>query len=89
MRPEHWWYTAPLRLKSIFRRRRVESEMDDELRFHLEHKIDEGIASGLSPEEARRRALLAMGGLDQRKEQIRDARRVHWLTDFVDDVRYA
>jgi len=89
MRPEHWWYTAPLRLKSIFRRRRVESEMDDELRFHLEHKTDEGIASGLSPEEARRRALLAMGGLDQRKEQIRDARRVHWLTDFVDDVRYA
>jgi len=89
MRPEHWWYTAPLRLRSIFRRRRVESEMEEELRFHLEHKIEEGVAAGLTPEEARRRALLAMQGLDQRKEEIRDALRVHWLTDFVDDARYA
>ena len=89
MRPEHWWYTAPLRLKSIFRRRRVEDELDEELRFHLEHRIEEEIARGLSPEEARLTVLRAMGGLDQRKEEIRDARRVHWLTDFVDDVRYA
>ncbi len=89
MRPEHWWFTAPLRLKSIFRRGRVENEMDEELRFHLDHKIEEGIAQGLSAEEARRRALQAMGGLEQRKEEIRDARRIHWLTDFVDDVRYA
>ena len=89
MRPEHWWYTAPLRIRSIFRRRRVESEMEEELRFHLEHRIEEGIANGLSPEDARRGALLAMGGLDQRKEEIRDARHVHWLTDFVDDLRYA
>ena len=89
MRMEHWWFTAPLRLKSIFRRGRVEDEMDEELRFHLERKIEEGVAEGLSPSEARRRALKAMGGLDQRKEEIRDARRVHWLTDFVDDARYA
>jgi len=89
MRMEHWWFTAPLRLKSIFRRRRVESELDQELQFHLEHKIEEGIAEGLSPEEARYRAMRAMGGLEQRKEEIRDARHIHWLTDFVDDLRYA
>ena len=89
MRFEHWWYTAPLRIRSIFRRGRVESELDEEIRFHLEHKVEEGIARGLSPEEARRDSLRSMGGLDQRKEEIRDARRVHWLTDFVDDVRYA
>ena len=89
MKIEHWWYTAPLRLKSIFRRNRVENELDEELQFHLDHKIEEGIAEGLSPEEARYRALRAMGGLDQKKEEARDARRVHWLTDFVDDVRYA
>jgi predicted permease len=86
---KHWWFTAPLRLKSIFSRRRVEGELDEELQFHLEHKIEEGIAEGLSPEEARNRALRAMGGLDQRKEEIRDTRRIHWLTDFLDDVRYA
>ena len=55
----------------------------------LEHKIEEGIAEGLSPEEARLRALRAMGGVEHRKEQMRDALRIHWLTDFVDDVRYA
>ncbi len=89
MRLEHWWFTAPLRLKSILLRRRVEGELDEELRFHLEQKIEEGITEGLSPEEARSRALRAMGGLEQKKEEVRDMRRIHWLTDFVDDVRYA
>ncbi len=89
MKIEHWRFTAPLRLKSLFRRRRVEGELEEELQFHLEHKIEEGIAAGLSPEEARYRALRAMGGLDQRKEEMRDTRHVHWLTDFFDDVRYA
>ena len=89
MRIEHWWFTLPLRLKSLFRRNRVEEELDEELQFHLEQKIEEGIARGLSPDEARRRARRAMGGLDQRKEEIRDARRIHWFTDFADDVRYA
>jgi len=89
MRMEHWVFTLPLRLKSIFRRTRVESELDEELQFHLDRKIEEGVAQGLSPNEARRRALRAMGGLDQRREEIRDARGIHWLTDFVNDVRYA
>jgi len=89
MKIEHWWYTAPLRLKSIFGRRRADDELDEEMQFHLDHKIEQGIAEGLSPEEARYRALRAIGGLDQKKEEMRDARRVHWLTDFVDDVRYA
>jgi predicted permease len=89
VRPERWWFTAPLRLKSIFRRRRAEQELDEELQFHLGQKIEEGKAAGLSPEEARYRALRAMGGLEQQKDEMRDMRRVHWLTDFVDDVRYA
>jgi len=89
MRMEHWWFTVPLRLRSILRRGRVEQELDEELQFHLELKIDEGIASGLPPDEARYAAMRAMGGLEQRKEEMRDMRRIHWLTDFVDDVRYA
>lgn len=89
MRIEHWWFTVPLRLRSILRRGRVDRELDEELQFHLEHKIEEGIAQGLSPEEARNAAMRAMGGLDQQKEQARDMRRVNWLTDFFDDVRYA
>ena len=77
MRIARWFYTFPLRLRSIFRRGRVESEMDEELRFHLEHKIEEGVADGLSPEEARARALRAMGGLDQKKGEIPEASRMH------------
>src|SRR6202165_322275 len=89
MRPQHWLYTIPLRLRSLFRRRHVEQELDEELQFHLEHKIEEGIASGLSPKEARYTAMRAMDGLEQRKEEMRDMRRIHWLTDFLDDARYA
>src|SRR5258707_11079298 len=84
-----WWYTLPLRLRSLFRRPQLERELDEELRFHLEHKIEEGIAAGLPADEARRRALLAMGGLEQRKEEMRDTRRVNWLTDFLADLRFA
>ena len=79
MRWEHWWFTAPLRLRSILRRRQVERELDEELQFHLEHKIEEGIAAGLSPKEARYRAMRAMDGLEQRKEEMRDMRRIGWL----------
>src|SRR5262245_11343645 len=89
MRIAHWWYTLPLRLKSLFRRSQVEHEFDEELQFHLENKIEEGIASGLSPAEARNAAMRAMGGIDQKKEEMRDTLQVHWLTDFFDDVRYA
>jgi predicted permease len=89
MRPQHWLYTIPLRLRSLFRRSNVEQELSEELQFHLENKFEEGIARGLSPKEARYAALRAMGGLEQRKEEIRDMRHIRWLTDFLDDARFA
>ena len=89
MRMERWWLRVRLSMRSLLRSGRVEEEMDEELRFHLENKIEEGLAQGLSPEEARYSALRAMGGVEQRKEQMRDARGLRWLTDFFADVRYA
>jgi len=89
MRPRHWLYTIPLRLRSLFRSRRVDQELNEELQFHLERKIEEGIAGGLPPDEARYAALRAMDGLEQRKEEMRNMRQVRWLTDFVADVHYA
>jgi len=89
MGPQHWMYTIPLRLRSLFRRRRVEQELNEELQFHLEQKIEEGIAKGLHPKEARYAAMRAMDGLEQRKEEMRDTRRIHWLTDFFDDAGFA
>src|SRR5450432_1777578 len=89
MRIEHWWFTARLRLKSLLRGGRVEEELSEELQFHLDQKVAEGIAAGLSAKEARYAAMRAMDGLEQRKEQVRDTRHVSWLKDFFDDVRYA
>ena len=89
MRPRHWLYTVPLRLRSLFLRRRVDRELDDELRFHLENQIEHELARGLAPEEARYAALRAFGGVEQRKEQCRDARRTRVVDELVQDVRYA
>src|SRR5271155_1137343 len=88
MRPEHWIYTVPLRLRSLFRRQQADQELDQELRYHLECKTEEYIARGRTPQEARRAALLEMGGVEKRKEECRDTRRVNWIQDFVQDVRY-
>src|SRR5947208_17107084 len=56
MRPEHWLYTIPLRLRSLFRWTQADQEVDDELRDHLERKTEEYVAQGMTQEEAHRRA---------------------------------
>ena len=89
MRPEHWLYTIPLRLRSLFRWRQADQELDDELRDHLERKTEEYVAKGMAPEEARRRVRLDLGGIEQTKERCRDARRVNWIQDFVQDLRFS
>src|SRR6266581_141241 len=88
MRLEHWLFTVPLRLRSLFRRDRVEQELDEELRYHLDRQVQEHIARGLSPKEARYAALRAMGGMEQRKEECRDMRRVSFIEDLVQDLAY-
>ncbi len=89
MRLEHWIYAVPLRLRSLFRRRRVEQELDEELAYHLERRTEEYAAQGMAPEEARRAALRAMDGLTQRQEECRDARRLNVIDDALGDIRYA
>ncbi|HMG33233.1 MAG TPA: ABC transporter permease [Blastocatellia bacterium] len=89
MRFEHWFYTLPMRLRSLFRRSRVEDELDEELRYHLERQIEEDIANGMTAEEARRAALRAMDGLEQRKEECRDMRRVRFIEDLFQDFRFS
>jgi hypothetical protein len=51
MRPEHWLFTIPLRLRSLFRWAQADQELDDELRDHLERKTGEYVAKGMVPEE--------------------------------------
>src|SRR6266540_2499579 len=88
MRIKHWLYTIPLRLRSLFRRSQVEQELDEELRYHVDRQIEGNIAKGMTPEEARYAALRAMGGVARRKEECRDMRRVRWIEDMMQDLRY-
>jgi len=77
------------RLRSLFRRGEVESELDDELRFHLERQVQRLIDSGLPREEAMRRARLDSGGLEQQKEDCRDSRGTRFLETLLQDLRFA
>jgi putative ABC transport system permease protein len=67
------------RIRRLFRRSRAEKELDQELRFHLERQMADNLAAGMSPEDARRNAMLEFGGLEGVKEEVRDTR---WETCF-------
>jgi predicted permease len=88
MRPGHWVYTIPLRLRSLFRRRQTEQELDDELRDHIERKTEEYIAKGMSPQEARRLALLEFGGIEHVKEECRESRGIRSVETLLQDMRF-
>src|SRR5215475_7038006 len=89
MRIKHWFYTVPLRLRSLLRRAQVEQELDEEIRYHLDRQVEENIAKGMTPIEARYAAQRALGGIEQRKEECRDMRRVNLIENTLQDLRYA
>src|SRR5712664_4314540 len=82
------WSDLLLRLRSLFHRKKVEAELDDELRFHFENQVSKLVQSGLTPAEAQRRARLEFGGMEQLKEEHRDARGVNFIESLLQDVRY-
>jgi len=77
-----------IRLRSLFRREAVEAELDHELRFHFEGQVEKYVQSGMPRQQALRRARLEFGGLDQVKEECRDARGVSFIETTIQDVRY-
>jgi len=83
-----WFYKLALRFRSLFKRRRVEQELSDEVRFHVERLVEEKVARGMTPAEARYAALRELGGVEQIKEECRDMRRVNYIENFLQDVRY-
>src|SRR4051794_23969262 len=70
-----------------FRKDNPEARLDGELRYHFEKLVRDFVAEGVTPDEARRRARLEFGGLDQIKDECRDVRGL-WLEDFAKDLRY-
>src|SRR5687767_12682375 len=77
------------RLAGLFRRRRLEAEMADEMRQHLDRRTQEKIIDGFTPDEARYGAQREFGGVAQVQEQCRDERRFIGLEQSAQDVRYA
>src|SRR5438477_9827034 len=77
-----WW-------GRLLRREQQEADLDKELHFHIEERVAAYKGSGLSEEEARRKVRQEFGGMEQVKEQCRDARGTRWLEDLWQDLRYA
>ena len=83
-----WMYAIPARLTAIFRTRRVEKDLDDELAFHVAMQSRANARDGMSDGEAYRRARVEIGGVEQVKERSRDVRPLRWARDAMQDVRY-
>lgn len=76
-------------LSRLFRKDDQDTQLDSELRFHVEQQIAANRAAGMPPDEARRRALSQFGGLESRKEETREARGTHFVETLLQDIRYA
>jgi putative ABC transport system permease protein len=85
MRPLRAWL---LRLGGLFHRRRRDSELSDELESHLAMHIEDNMRAGMSPEEARRAALLKLGGVEQTKESYRERGGLPVLESLLQDLRF-
>ena len=89
MRLEQWRYRLPLLLRSLFRRARVERELDEELAYHFEREVEQNVARGMSVEAARAAARRAVGEVDLRKEAVRESWAVAAIDKLARDVRHA
>jgi predicted permease len=75
-------------LRSFGRRRELEDRLDDEIRFHVEQQTEKNRRAGMAPDEARRRALIRFGGVEQVREGSRDEFRAARIENLARDVRY-
>jgi putative ABC transport system permease protein len=83
-----WLRSNAHRFRSLFRKKAVESDLEQELQFHVERQVAENIAAGMPAQEARHAALLEFGGVEQFKEECRDARGVSRIESLFADLRY-
>ena len=78
------------RLREVFTRpASQENDSNDELRFHLEKEIEKNMAAGMSPDEARRQAMISFGGVQQTRESLREVHHSRFIEALLQDLRYA
>jgi predicted permease len=77
-----------MRVAGLFGARRREGELAAELQAHLEFHIEDNLRAGMTAEEARREALIKLGGIEQTKEAVRSQRGIGWVDTLIQDVRF-
>ncbi|HEX8765680.1 MAG TPA: permease prefix domain 1-containing protein, partial [Candidatus Acidoferrum sp.] len=82
------WKRIRAWLSALVSRSRMESQMDSELRFHLEARVEDLVRSGTERSAARRQAQMEFGGFERTKEECRDARGVNIVEGLLQDLRY-
>jgi len=83
-----FWNKIAHSIRALFHRGKLETELDSELRFHLEAQIESNIRAGMSPEAARESAVREFGGVELAKEECRDQRGTQFLDQFFQDIRF-
>lgn len=86
---ERWIQVARSRVRALFKRETADRELDEELAYHIAMRTQQNVARGMDAAEARRAALIEAGGVEQTKERCREMRRVRWIEDIAQDVRFA
>ena len=84
-----WFRELGSRVANVFRRSQLESDVDEELQFHLEMQIEQYVQRGMLEKDARRLTLVEFGGLERTREDCRDVLGLRLMYDFIQDVRYA
>lgn len=84
-----WMRSLSERVRALFWKSRMDVEMAEELRFHIEMETEKNVRRGMSPGEARRQAMIAFGGVERFGEQAREERGMGWVESLLQDVRYA
>jgi putative ABC transport system permease protein len=77
-----------IRLRNLFRKERLEREFSEELASHLDLHVADNLRAGMNPEEARRAALLKLGGAEKTKEEYREQRGIPWMETLGQDLRF-
>src|SRR5438876_7973031 len=84
-----WAGVVAARLRGLFEHKRLERELETEVRFHLEMQIEDNLKAGMNPAEARYAALRSFGGIEPMKERYRERRAFALVETMAQDVRYA
>lgn len=88
MKMSRWLSSLPLRMRMLFNKRAVESELEEEIQFHLQSQVDALVERGFSLEAAQRRAMKKIGKIDRQMELCREVRAWYWLEILYADVRF-